>query len=357
MNECLSKKISIYNFIFTIGIVIYHSKNFHYLYSNQSSAFFDKMYNLYDLLASISLGFFFMVSAYLFYLGLNSQTDLYAKMKKRLYTIGIPFLAWNALVLAYEAVYGIIKGNLNLGFSDFALGFTFEPFDGPLWYMFALLLLMVVAPLIYKLKEHPNLFLGILIGIFVVCSLSKTFVVSDNAAIGWIMRLVGYIPLYFMGAYFGLCKSDFVSNEKYNRKFVAIVSACISVVIVIYFVFFGQSWRLFNYALSIILPVALWLSTCNSMYEKTKIRYPIKISFFIYAMHMLLIGILNTILTKIVGNGSLHPVLAFFGYFVFLAVLYFICLAVAYIAGKILPAKLYFALSGGRVSSVKKSEK
>ena len=346
MNERLSKKISIYNFLFTVGIVIYHSKNFYHLYTSSSSAFFDRMYDLYYSFVYICMGFFFMISAYLFYIGLKSEADVYKKMKKRLFTIGIPFLVWNLLVGAYEILYSIIKGTYDLDIVDYLLGLTIEPFNGPLWYLVALMVLMLIAPLIYKLKEHPNVFLGVLAGVIVLCCAWRVIFDENDRVVHWFMQ---YLPLYFIGAYFGLCKSDFVANEKYNYKLVSIVSAVVSVLILVYFVFLDQGWILFGYVLSLILPVTIWLSTYNSMFERFKLGYPVKASFFVYVMHMTLIGIFNTIITKVFGYGSMHPVVVFLAYFVFVAALYAVCLVFAYVAGKILPEKLYFALSGGRV--------
>ena len=356
MSEGLSKKISIYNFIFTIGIVIYHCKNFNILFSRQTNVFLDKVYNLYDLIGYISMGFFFMLSAYLFYVGLENKSDIYRKIKKRLFTLGIPFLAWNCIFLLYEIFYGIIKSNLKISIFDLIWGFTFKPFDGPLWYVLALLLLMLIAPIVFKLKNRPNVLLGIVVGVLVGSNIWKICVVPENATVEWISRLVMYLPFYFLGTYLGLCKSDVVSKGKYNYKLVHIISICISIVIIAYFVFWKQNVLILDNVLLFILPIAIWLSTNNSLYEKIKIRYPLKVTFFIYAMHMLLIGIMNTVLTKLIGYGSLPPMVSFFAHFVFVAVLYGICLAVAYVTGKILPSKIYFALSGGRVVGSKKND-
>jgi len=353
MNSRLSKKISIYNFIFTIGIVVYHSKNFNVLYSSNSNGFLGAMYELYDLIGPISMGFFFMISAYLFYLGLNSKTDLYKKMKKRLFTLGVPFVTWNALVLLYNVVYGTIKGNLSIDLFDCVLGFTFVPFDGPFWYVFALLLLMILAPFIYKLKDHQKIFLGIVIVVFVACNAWRLLVKSDNLALQWITRLIGYMPIYLTGAYLGLCKNEVVAEERYNYKLVAIVSAILNVVIILYFILLKSNMVLLDNILLFVLPITIWLSTYNSMYDKVKIRYPLKVTFFVYAMHAVLIGIFNTLLTKAIGYGNLNPIISFFAHFVFVAILYLTCLLVAYISGKILPSKIYYALSGGRVESNK----
>lgn len=356
MNERLSKKISIYNFIFTIAIVIYHCKNFNDLFSSRQNWPLDVAYAFYDLIGYIAMGFFFMISSYLFYLGIDKDADLYGKMKKRLLTLGIPFLVWNLLFLVYKLGMQIVKTrSISISPIDLLLGFSFRAFDGPLWYILALLLLMAFAPLIIKLKNHPRVLLIIVALSLIVSNVCRILVLPDNEMVQWVVRLVGYLPLYLIGVYFGLAKSEIIAKERYNYKAVSVASIAVSILIIAYFLFFKQEIPLLNNLLLFVLPITVWLSTYNSMFERASIKYPMKVTFFVYAMHTALIGVLNSVLNKIIGYNSLHPIVSFFAHFVFAAVLYFVCLATAWILGKILPKKLYFALSGGRVEGKRKS--
>ena len=349
MSEGLSKKISIYNFIFTMGIVIYHWKNFYISYSSKTNVFTELMFQWYNLLGSICLGFFFAISAYLFYLGVDSKDTLVKKIKKRLLTLGIPFIVWNILYLGYKLIYSILRGKgIDISPMDLLKGFTLEPFDGPFWYVFALLLLMAFSPLLLKLRKRPKIFLAMLLGVFFGCCAASQLFNSEKLIFSWLLRMANYLPLYLLGAYLGACKSDMISDGKYINKWISACAAVLSAVIIVYLVAFDFNIMLLSWILRVILPISLWLSVPDNVFENAKIGFPLKISFFIYAMHSLLIGILNTLFVKVVGYNSISPLPTTACHLGLLFVLYLICFSFAYIAKKILPSKLYFALSGGR---------
>ena len=158
MSDNLSKKLTVYNFIFTICIVIYHWKNFNVIFSAQQTIVTDTLYLFYDTLGTIALGIFFMISGYLFYLGIDNKIKLFNKIKRRVSSLVVPFIVWNALMLVYKILYGIYSHDLNISVKDILLGFSFVPFDGPLWYMFALILLIGLSPLALNLKTLRKCF-------------------------------------------------------------------------------------------------------------------------------------------------------------------------------------------------------
>lgn len=350
MNESLSKKISIYNFICTLGIVIYHWKNFYILFSNKENYLSDSLYNFYDLLASISLGFFFMTSAYLFYLGIDSGVKLVKKIKKRLITLGIPFIVWNILCFAYSSTYSLIRGRgLDVSLGDIILGFTLDPFDGPFWYIVALIVLMSISPLLLKLKKKPQLFLIVVITLTIVCSIVHSEISSENMFVSWLLRLLNYTPIYIFGAYLALCKSRIFSRGRYINKVISVLALLSGATIVLYFTLVDVEANAFTWCLKAVLPILLWLAVPDELFGKAKIVFPIRISFFLYAMHGTLIGILDTIFTKLVGYNNMPLILSIICHIVLFTILYLVCLAFAFITKKILPKKIYFALSGGRV--------
>ena len=353
MDKSLSKKISFLNFVFTIGIVIYHSKNFHQLFSNTDTIYTDLLYELYDVIGALSMGFFFTISGYLFYRGLDTVKKIGPKIKKRLLTLGIPFIVWNVLYLLYNLLYALISQKnelLSYSFLDVLLGFSFVPFNRPFWYIFALICIMLLSPIILVLKKSPRIFLIFLCTLTVGSYISAVCVVSDNQVIIWVVRLLNYLPTYLFGAYIALCGDSVMVSEKLQRKSVCIISGLISVLILIYLLLFSTGMVAIDWVLHRVLPISVWLSFRNKMFERTNISFALSISFFIYAMHSILIGILNTIISKIVGYNSLHPILTIPAYILFIACLYGICLFVAFLGKKLLPKKLYFALSGGRVN-------
>ena len=176
MNQQLSNKIKVYNFIFTIGIVIYHWKNFSQLFSIQQNVLTDTLFILYDTIGYIALGIFFMNSGYLLYQGVDHMQKLLEKLKRRVSSLIVPFLTWNALMLAYQILYCFYSGKFNITLTDLLLGFSFVPFDGPLWYIFALVLLMSLSPLIIKLGQYPKVFGGIVATVCICAFLFDVFV-------------------------------------------------------------------------------------------------------------------------------------------------------------------------------------
>lgn len=348
MSDNLSKKLTVYNFIFTICIVIYHWKNFNVIFSAQQTIVTDTLYLFYDTLGTIALGIFFMISGYLFYLGIDDKIKLFNKIKRRVSSLVVPFIVWNALMLVYKILYGIYSHDLNISVKDILLGFSFVPFDGPLWYMFALILLIGLSPFVLKLKDSQKIFLGIVVTVFVASYLWGVFVKSDSEIINWISRLIYYLPAYTLGCYFGLCKSDVVAEEKYNSKTVAIISILLSAFILVYFLFLDLKTDYINWILLHCLPITIWLSFSNKKFKKVKISYPMQITFFVYALHALLISLINTILTKFINYNSLHYVVSIITHLVLVIILYLICMCFVFFAKKILPPKLFAMISGGR---------
>lgn len=349
MNENLSKKISIYNFVFTMCIVIYHWKNFHILFSEKQLYLFDKLYTFYDNLGYISLGIFFMISGYLFYLGIDNRETLVKKIKRRLFSLGVPFIVWNTLMLAYYILHGFYSRTFSFSVKDIILGFSFFPFNGPFWYIFALLLLMGVSPLVLKTQKYKRAFFCILIIVYIGAYLWGTLIESNSQIIGWISRLIYYIPAYMVGAYFGICKSDAIINEKYNVKVTTIIARILSVLFILYFVVFDLDVQGINWIILHGLPITIWLSFSNKMFNKVKINYFIKNTFFVYAMHAFVISVINTIIIKIAQYNSMHYIISFVLHFVCIGVLCLTCTCFALVARKILPSKIFGMLTGGRV--------
>ena len=352
MDGKLSKKLSVYNLVFTICIVVFHSKNSYQLFASTQNSVVGALYNFYYTFGDISLGVFFMISGYLFYLGINNMGRLKEKVKGRVNTLVVPFFVWNALMLVYEVAYSFCSGSLSLNIKDVVAGFTYDPFDGPLWYMFTLIVLITFSPLLVKLKNYPIVFkagVGATIVFAFLWGVLAEEQLNDNGLLHWVSETINYLPLYVIGAYFGALKSDLVVQEKYNKKVISVISAVIITLSMMYFIFFDVGIQWLNWVLFHILPLAIWLLVSSEHFEKNKITFPLKATFFVYAMHMLLVGITNTILFKIFGYNNLHWVLAIVLHFAQVAGIFAFCTCFAFVGKKILPQKLFATLSGGRV--------
>lgn len=91
---------------------------------------------------------FFIISAYLFFRGYEKPGAYRAKLKRRIFSLALPFLLWNILLFTW-------------GFSFKSLVFTFSgyptdfyPANGPTWFLRELMLMMLAAPAIWWIVKR-----------------------------------------------------------------------------------------------------------------------------------------------------------------------------------------------------------
>ncbi len=121
---------------------------------------------------------------------------------------------------------------------------------------------------------------------------------SENSVLVWIRRFFSYVPVYFFGAYCGLCKPDWILKANV-KNWVKICFSMLSLIALgLYTAGFAESLY-FRSATAIIFNVCVWFIYSPAMFDKVKTGFPLKISFFIYVMHILLLGIMDTIANKV----------------------------------------------------------
>lgn len=91
----------------------------------------------FETFGPIALNYFFAVSAYKFFVSEKSCGD---KLKERLVTLIVPYIAWNTI---YISLYILKNGLPNI--RTVILGYTLTPFDGPLWYIFVLYIYLAIS--------------------------------------------------------------------------------------------------------------------------------------------------------------------------------------------------------------------
>lgn len=71
-------------------------------------------------------------------------------VRKRLATLGVPYLIWNLLFFAFHNVRALISHEFNLSIHNVAVALGLNPFAypayGPLWYVRAVFILVLVSP-------------------------------------------------------------------------------------------------------------------------------------------------------------------------------------------------------------------
>ena len=175
MNNCLNYKdrfsaaITWLRFPLIFLIIMLHSYSVQRLDGNHD-IYFKVLYPFSLWLGETGVPGFFFISGYLFYLSKKSYKQ---KLRDRFYTLIVPYLLWNLLLLfIYLAVYAlgyplvIFKTNIaDYSWMDYIRVFWDRgEFDGgnsapllcPLWYIRNLLIMSVLSPILYYIIKYAR---------------------------------------------------------------------------------------------------------------------------------------------------------------------------------------------------------
>ena len=351
MNKEVSYKITILNFMFTIGMVSYHFRwvePFNIKYINGLDQMLVNLYiNFCDCIGFVAMSYFFFASAFLFYYNIDSSKAAFIKMKKRLKTLLIPYLIWNLIVLLYKVIRG---EKIILSLKTISFFFFLDPINGPTWYLIALILLMLPSFIIVKLKDKKVFSFILLIFSLLILTLRDLGIVNSIfkfKSCWWYGNMIDYLPTYILGIFLGLNYSDLIIKEKYNRKkaiYVAIFLFIISILLLKF-----TSIRTLEILSYVFIISGIWLIV-RIKNIKSKLNSLLKMSFFIYVMHgPILIPEVNRFYSLMFKDISL-PGIAFillklFGIVLMIA----FCKMLIKILKKTVSDKTLFYLSGGRV--------
>jgi len=118
---------------------------------------------------------FFLISGFLFFRNYDKPGAYRGKLKRRLFTLGLPYLLWNLIASPWVITFfTIIFKREPLSFAEiFGSATIWEvfvgkhaqmfPADAPLWFMRELMIMCIIAPAIYRfmhIKASPLILLG-----------------------------------------------------------------------------------------------------------------------------------------------------------------------------------------------------
>ncbi len=343
MNKFFSKKITILNFIFTIIICVYHFP----LWKFGNTVLFT---TLREGVARVAMASFFLISGYLLYQNATDYEDAKRKVKKRAISLLIPYLIWNIVAVIINV---IVEKNFYFSFQSLIKIFLTGPANGAIWYLLAVYLLSLFAPLVVKYKHKQKtiliIFLSIVTYLFLkyIQIIPTIFFAED---LWWYNNALTYLPLYLIGCYAGLYFKDFLNEGKY-WLIISIVS-CL--------VFFGSIGIQYftniihlHYFTSILIPVSFFLLIPNFAF-RWKLNALTSNSFFIYMMHIPILIPLAEMIVKLIfkypKNTTMHILLVA----LVAAVIMYIIATLIVIILKIILFKfdrLFGLLSGNRVKN------
>lgn len=291
-------KITWMTFILSCLVVMIHSYNADLFIEAEETGLFAEGLKLAQSLVSlavpsIAVPGFFIISAYLFYRGISWQ-EIPGKMTRRVRSVLIPYIVWNALyyllflVVSRIPVLSAVAGKGTVTFSlqnlaDAIINYTYNPV---LWYMQQLILLIALAPVVYAVMV--NAWTG-------AAAIAVMLYFLGRATVIPVLNLDAL--LYFSsGAYMALHGGRFVEKRDGSGAVSWILKegAAIAGALLCIWMF----WTTHQYAnfltavlYGLLAPVTIWIALPSG-------RLPapapwMKESFFLYAFHFLVVRTLN----------------------------------------------------------------
>ena len=206
MDKRISSNIKIFSFVVSCFMVLFHAGM--YDNSNAVNQFDRQLSELinydYKLLAFFGLSFFFSVTGFLLFYGLNYRNYL-KKIERRVHSLLIPYLIWQALVLIKDLCIGRRYEILDVLLRTF--GLELWPLNGPLWYVYVVFLLaLLLSPvLLLMFSSKRSAWISTFAMLILIRFLKQTSIepVRIVVSYGLFSRILTYLPAYMIGAYYG----------------------------------------------------------------------------------------------------------------------------------------------------------
>lgn len=165
MNESTSNKIRYTGFIMTIFMVCYHCPTFESAepWGHLDSTLTFLVSYVFNTMGVLVMSWFFMITGFLLFNNLNFS-NYCVKIKKRFFSLFIPYLTWQCLIAAKLIIQG--SKITALDFFEKIFAFVAWPFDGALWYVYAVFILAIFSPMLLLIFKNKYLGGGICLSKF-----------------------------------------------------------------------------------------------------------------------------------------------------------------------------------------------
>ncbi len=291
--------------------------------------------------SALAIPVFFTVSGFLFFLGLNDFHGIATKWRKRISSLFVPFLCWNALeIIFWSSIYVLVPPLREQLFNTFGITFslqwilermTVSPIVGQFWYIRTLILLMLLSPimiLVYKFR---------ILSLFVLILLMKFWIPVD-------CRLLSTEGLFcfYLGGLIGF--NQWHKGIHLHKYFWVSLPVIIGLICIgIFYIGKFTTWHI-RILLSIIFFIQLSLYLANYDTIMKKVCNLNNYSFVIYALHGNLISAITIILACYLPH---TPIFSFLAYCISVISTVTVAILFAVTMKKVCP-KLYPAFTGGR---------
>lgn len=260
-----------------------------------------------SFLANAAVPFFFFSSGFLFFRKTPSPMEAAQKTRRRLLSLGIPYLLWNLIFYGYFFFLTripLISDTMNMETVPFSVheitkSVLLYKYNYVFWFVFQLLLYFCLCPLVAIVLRKR--WLAFLIAVFILVLAN----VTNNV---YFLRIDGL--LYF---YYGACTVNFASGNSdivcfLKKRWVTILLGIGAFALYIF------AMQYFGRMISLLYPfIIMWIAYIN-LPQRISFMYGLEnATFFLYAFHTLIIEIFKKILYLLLPHTPAIALLTYVG--------------------------------------------
>lgn len=263
-----------------------------------------------DVIALVAVPLFFVISGVMYFATYNPKVYL-QKLRRRIVTLVIPYFSWNIINMIFEmfsssffSKYYIGRQKMQITIKNILLGIFYYKYNPPFWYIFCLIVFAIVAPLLYILIHNKYIgFLSILV-VTILCAydIELPHIFYDRTSIVY----------YLIGCYIGRHYYGQFSTESKKRDI--ILSYFVAIFIVLIAILTSRSGiELPNVArigLLSLSALATW-NIMTSICEVIHCRDYMKHSFWVYALHMNVGGVIAKVTYLVLPKHEMMSIINF----------------------------------------------
>lgn len=264
-------------------------------------------------ICSMAVPVFFVISGILFFKdGLTFESYIH-KLRKRIHTLLIPYIAWNTIAISVIALshiefYKFTIGNVLAGLWDSNYSFieskSHAPMDFPLWYIRDLMVCCILSPLFFIVIRYSSLILPVALLVFWILDINTNVVgLSINS-----------MAFYALGCWIATKKND-ISYVNLRWLSFLVLSVSIALPIAVFYETISLNALLRNYLVLILVisvfPIARWIN--QHFISASRIVTMLGSSVFcLYALHALIIKPISRICYSVISYDNFMPFLVSF---------------------------------------------
>ena len=290
-----------------------------------------------------------MLSGFLLYQNSDSRDERKRKIYNRLkVSLLPPFLIWNFIGLIFEAFKEFFIEHKIISFDLLSVlnGFSFFPYNGPLWYIFALIVLLAVLPVLGRVHKKWCWVVVLMVISLTSYALPFFFITLGSLYITWLVRFFHYLPLYFIGAFIGKYYKDYIFEAKYERGVTygllggAFLAVALGLIIL-------DHHSLLNFIAYNICPIAMWMLLPAKLFRNEP-RTLYKTSFLLYVSHGILLLPMGVMMKRLYVLIPMTPVAIILAKVLTAVILSFVVYLLYIFLKRFLPSRISVLLLGGR---------